>query len=186
MQSQNLQALAPIDPRRIVSAEREAQIVAKLRTATTAELGQQLQHLLSQFPNIRDDGAEASAARATGYVVALQGFGIATVKALVVAVLQNRGGFRPGFLPLAPELAAWCREHERFDRDLLAKQAKAAGQLALRDEIEEFRTADPDARTRVLRGFDGLKDELLKSASEAKLRQAEKAEYHRRKEENHG
>lgn len=147
-----------------VSDEKLAAIKKRLEPASPEFIGEELQKILAHFPNVRDAGPEGTAARAAGYVVALMGFGEATIKALHMAILRGSSGFDPRFLPLAPEMAAYCRQHEKLDRQMLDWNTRGKDQIL-------SRVLAPKSPA-VLKGFDALKAELQKKSAETNLRRA--------------
>lgn len=124
-----------------------AAIEARLAPGSREEIAQALRIIFEQFPNVRDGGDPVM--RAHGYVLALERYGLDTVKRCVRAVLDGRIG-NPAYLPLAPEMAAWCRTTERFDREELARLDLNEGYRALPASVKRVSQERWEALSEVL------------------------------------
>lgn len=155
-----------------VTDEKLSEIRLRLQPASLEFIGQQLALILAHFPNVRDDGPEGTAARAAGYVVALTGFAEETIRALHMAVLEGRHPFNPKFLPLAPEMAAFCRHREKLDRQFLDFNEKARAQVEDREAVAARRVRTPEEIARVTALAESVKRGLKVSADLDRLADA--------------
>jgi hypothetical protein len=151
------------------SQARRLAILDRLKPAGRNQIVDALDALLLAYPNAGTAGD--AKARIAPYLLALDGISLQAIRRGVTAALQGTGPFDPRFMPLAPELAAYCRSLQTDDLAELArlrKQEEAAALLP--PPVERERTPEEQARIDAL--VSGAIRRMEEGKTEARQREA--------------
>jgi ribosomal protein L17 len=139
------------DQRRWVEQAGE-RLGSHLVPASAADVGRSVAVLQAQFP-AREIDEGTAAARAEGYLMALDGVPLFAIREAVKRFMQSDAGLNPSYMPKAPELRALV------DRlSLPARAHRVHLRRLLEAEVE--RTPTPEERARVRDLVENLKASL--------------------------
>jgi len=124
-----------------------------LAPASAAEVGKCVAVLQAQFP-VREIDEGTAAARAEGYLMALDGVPLFAIREAVRRVMRGEAGLNPSYMPKAPELRALV--------DQISLPARAHRvHLRRLAEAKVERTTTPEERARVRDLVEALKASLV-------------------------